>query len=378
MTESANYQKEQNSRPDLTLRQRLMLSLVVREYTQTAMPVGSKSLVSQYGLDISSATVRNELARLEELGLLDHPHTSAGRVPTEKGYRYFVEHLMSQRELPLAERLRIRHQFHQLGLELNQWLQLSAAILADTVHNAALVTAPRAPQARFKHLELIATYGNAILLVLVLQDGTVRQQGLFAREAIGQTDLSNMSDRLSAMCRGLAAADIRAQDGELSSFEKEVLELVANVMDEVDRSAVVESYHEGIRHLLEQPEFHDSASFSPVMRLLESDWLVTGLLPGVFASNGVTVIIGGSSGRLNVGDLGLVLSRYGVDQELVGALGVLGPIRMHYERVIPAVRYMAQLLSGLIWDLFGPGEKARPPGSLPSDTGGQWEVESER
>jgi len=348
-----------------------MLGLVVREYTQTALPVGSKGLVSQYGLDISSATVRNELARLEDRGLLSHPHTSAGRVPTESGYRYFVENLMPERELPLTERLRIRHQFHQLGLELNQWLQLSAAVLADTVRNAAWVTAPKAPTAHFKHLEMIATYGNAILLVLVFQDGTVRQQGLLAREAIGQVDLSNMSDRLSAMCRGLAPAEIRDLDGELSGFEKEVLGLIASAMVEIDQSAAVESYHEGVRHLLEQPEFRDSANIGQVMRLLESDWLAPSLLPGVFAADGITVIIGGGSGRLDSGDLGLVLSRYGVDQELVGALGVLGPIRMHYERVIPAVRYMAQLLSGLIWDLFGPGEKRRTPGSLPSDTGAQ-------
>ncbi|NPV06325.1 MAG: heat-inducible transcription repressor HrcA [Anaerolineae bacterium] len=342
--------------PGLTSRQKLVLRLVVREYTRSATPVSSKVLVDQYGLKVSSATIRNELARLEELGLLTHPHTSAGRVPTDAGYRYFIEYLMPERELPLTERRRISHQFHQLGLELDQWLQLSAAILADTVRNAAVVTAPRGPQVRFKHLELISTYGNSVLLVLVLQNGVVRQHGLVTRQPVSQEALSQVSDRLSALCRGLQAHEIESLTDELTAFDREVLQLVAACMRDLDRAASVEAYREGLRHLLSQPEFADSTAVSRAMSLLESDWLAASILPQVTATNGVTVLLGHGGEGANVGEYGLVLSRYGVQQELVGALGVLGPVRMNYETVIPAVRYMASLLSELIWGLFGPGE----------------------
>ena len=332
--------------------------MVVRQYTESAAPVGSKSLATQYAVSVSSATIRNELAFLEELGLVRQPHTSAGRVPTELGYRYFVGNLMAEHELSLDDRRRIRHQFHQLGMELSQWLQLSAVVLADTVQNAALVTVPKASQVRFKHMELVSTFGSAVLLVLVLQDGTVRQQGLFVRQAMAQADLSSTSDRLCAMFAGLSVFEIESLSPLLTPFEREVTVVVAVAMRDAHRAATVQAYHEGVRHLLVQPEFSSGAGADRALRLVEGDWLMAKVLPQVFLADGVTVIIG-SEGKLpEAEDLGLVLSRYGVGHELVGALGVLGPARMHYERVIPAVRYMAGLLSGLVWELFGPGERA--------------------
>jgi heat-inducible transcriptional repressor len=336
----------------------MLLGLVVREYTESATPVGSKSLATQHALTVSSATIRNELAYLEELGLVRQPHTSAGRVPTELGYRYFVGNLMAERELSLDDRRRIRHQFHQLGMELSQWLQLSAVVLADTVQNAALVTVPKASQVRFKHMELVSTFGSAVLLVLVLQDGTVRQQGLFVRQAMAQEELSSISDRLCAMFAGMSVASIENLAPQLTPFEREVMGLVASAMRDAHRAATVQAYHEGVRHLLAQPEFSSGAGADRALRLVEGNWLIAKVLPQVFSADGVTVIIG-SEGKLpEADDLGLVLTRYGVGEELVGALGVMGPARMHYERVIPAVRYMAGLLSGLVWGLFGPGERA--------------------
>ena len=343
-------------RIELTPRQKLVLGLVVREYTRTADPVGSKVLVEEFGLDVSPATVRNEMAYLEQLGLLTHPHTSAGRVPTEWGYRYFVENIMPRRGLALADRLRIRHQFHQLGLQLEQWLQLSAAIVAEMVRNAAVVTAPRAAQARFKHLELISTYGNAILLVLVLQDGTVQQQGLVASEALGQEALSNISDELSRRCRGLTAAEIDALAQDDFSFVGEVLRVVAQLMRRGESSAT-EAYWEGVSYLLAQPEFRDAQRAQKALGLLEGNDLVSALVAGAAASEGITVLIGGQfQDRLDLSSHGLVFSRYGVPPELTGALGVLGPVRMHYEEVIPVVQYVAELLSDLVWHMFGPGE----------------------
>src|SRR5215467_7679362 len=162
--------------PDLTDRQKTILMLVVRAYTDTAQPVGSQHLVQRYHLDLSSATVRNEMVALTEMGYLRQPHTSAGRVPTEEGYRYFVSQMMYNTDLPEAVKHTISHQFHQSRAELDQWMTLAASILAHQSQGISMVTAPHVEQIRFKHVELISTQGRQVLMVLVIGGGDVRQQ----------------------------------------------------------------------------------------------------------------------------------------------------------------------------------------------------------
>ena len=144
---------------DLSERQRHLLRIVVQEYVQTAQPVGSQNIAKNYGMGFSPATIRNDLAELEKEGLLTHPHTSAGRIPTDAGYRYFVRYLLTEAELPSAERSEIRVQFDQARQEFDQWLRLSTTVLARTSQNAALATAPRTTQCRYKHIELVAIQG---------------------------------------------------------------------------------------------------------------------------------------------------------------------------------------------------------------------------
>jgi heat-inducible transcriptional repressor len=187
---------------EMTERRRLLLKLVIQEHIEHPDPggvggVGSETLVRKYGLNVSSATVRNELAALEELGYLMHLHTSAGRVPTDAGYRYFVENLMDRMPLSQTEQRTIRHQFYQVRSELDQWIQLAGAVLARTAQNASVVTPPRAYQSRFKHLELIAIHDITVLLVLVLHDGTIRQQTLTIETARSQEDLSRSAERIN-------------------------------------------------------------------------------------------------------------------------------------------------------------------------------------
>jgi heat-inducible transcriptional repressor len=155
----------------LSERQKLLLALVIREYIDSVQPVGSKRLVNKYSLDFSSATLRNEMVVLTELGYLRQPYTSAGRVPTEEGYRYFVRQLMGQTELPQNTRRTISHQFYQAGQDVDRWMRLAASVLAHQSQGASLVTSPHTEKPRFKHLELIATQGRQVLMVLVLAGG---------------------------------------------------------------------------------------------------------------------------------------------------------------------------------------------------------------
>lgn len=158
----------------LSPRKQQILRVLVEEYIHTATPVASEALVRKYGLRFSSATVRHELAGLEEAHLIYQPHTSAGRVPTDLGYRYFVEHLMLESALSLDEQRLIRHQFYQVQDQLDQWVRLTASVMARLLHNAAVMTPPRASEGRLKHFEALAVTDYSVHIVLVLTDGSVK------------------------------------------------------------------------------------------------------------------------------------------------------------------------------------------------------------
>lgn len=338
----------------LTERQKTILDLVVRGYITTAVPVGSKALTGQPGLNVSSATVRNEMASLEEAGYLTHPYTSAGRIPTEKGYRYFVEHLMEERALSAEEQRMIRHQFHQVRMDLEQWLRLSAAILAHSARNAALVTAPKAARSRLKHLELISVGESAVLLLLVFQEGSLRQEILTSVPPLEQEELSLIANELNARLGGLTSQEIGTQLTALQGFKRRVSQHLIEAMERVDQRRASDIYHDGIANILRQPEFAEAERVERVLGILERRTFLESLLAEVgLAHGGVQILIGGEGRWREARDCSIVLAHYGVAEEAMGILGVLGPMRMPYERSISAVRYMASLMTDLFSESYG-------------------------
>jgi heat-inducible transcriptional repressor len=344
---------------ELNSRQQMILGLVVREHVSTAAPVGSKGLADKFKLGVSSATIRNELARLEEMGYLTHPHTSAGRLPTEKGYRYFVERLMGDSELPLDERRTIAHQFHQVQQDVEQWMRLAAAVLARTARNAALITAPQASRARFKHVQLISTHGQMVLLILVLQDGSVKQEMLTLAQTLSQESLDEVSRRVNNTCENLSAEGIATLRPTLPAFEAEISGVLADILQQTELRTTSPVYRDGLAEVLKQPEFERREESETLLRVMEAH---SSVLEEVLANavspyvGGVQVVIGGEGRWQELRDYSLVLARYGVPDQATGALGVLGPTRMPYGRAISAVRYVADLMSDLISDLYSPEE----------------------
>ena len=337
---------------DLTTRQQLILGLVIREYIATAQPVGSKT-IQGYGLGVSSATIRNEMAVLEEHGHLAQPHTSAGRVPTERGYRYFVERLMRESHLPLDEQRTIRHQFHQVGVDLEQWMRLAASVLARTAQSAAVVTSLKTEQCRLRHLELISIRDNLGMLLIVLEGGIVQQQVLSLDEAMSQETLTQIANRLNDMCVGGSVQRVRSCVRQVGAFEQQVLKVVMQVMKRVDDEAGMHLYRDGLLNILHQPEFALPESARNVVHLFEDRTLLEDLLTEMLEVGGVQVIIGGEGRWTELRECSLVVSPYGVSGEATGALGVMGPMRMPYGRAISTVRYVAGLLSDLFRDLYG-------------------------
>jgi heat-inducible transcriptional repressor len=336
---------------DLTERQRFLLTLVVREYIESAQPVGSKSLVERYKLELSPATVRNELAELTEAGFLRQPHTSAGRIPTEEGYRYFVTHVVYQADLPEPARQTISHQFYQARQDVEQWMPLAASILAHHSRAASLITAPHAEYSRYKHVELIATQGRQVLMVLVLAGGEVSQQILTLAEPVSQERLSTAANRLNAVCAGKSIEEINALPARSEALEKDILTLVLQDMTRGEQRLSGEIYLDGLTNVLSEPEFLESDEARRAVRLFEERSLLQDLLagiPGTADMGGVQVLIGGEGKWEDLKQCSVVLARYGNPGLATGTLGVFGPMRMPYARTIPTVRFMADLLSGLI------------------------------
>ena len=347
----------QGHEPGLTRRQKRILKVLVQEYVGSVSPVGSMTILQSGAVAFSSATIRNELGVLEELGFISQPHTSAGRVPTVVGYRYFVEQLMEQVDLPLPEQRTIRHQFHQIRLNLDQWMSLTAAVLAHTTRSASLVTPPHSTVSRFRHLELISINEAACLLILVLQDSSIHQEILSVASPISQEQLSKLSNKMNVLLRNQSIYDIRGSTNpeltDMRGWEDRILQRVVGIMEQSEQRSISGIYRDGLVNVFSEPEFEDPTRLRQLLEILEQSNLLEAILARILKANGVQIIIGGEGPYEEIDDVSLVLSPYGLRGKASGVLGVLGPTRMSYARAISTVRYVAQIMDGLIAEVYG-------------------------
>ena len=337
----------------LTERQKTLLLLIIRDYIESAQPVGSKRLVEHYHINLSTATIRNEMGALTEMGYLRQPHTSAGRVPTEEGYRYFVSQMMHNVELPETIQQTISHQFHQSRADMNQWMTLAASVLAHQSQGISMITAPRAEQSRYKHVELISTQGRQVLMVLVLAGGEVSQQILTLAEPVSQERLSQTASRLNGLLAGLAVDAIAALPTRSDALDQDILTLIVQDMRHTTDRVSGEFYTDGLTNVLAEPEFAESDDARRALKLFEERTTLQDLLARTANNSnigGLQVIIGGEGEWEELRQCSIVLARYGVPGMATGTLGVLGPMRMSYAKTIPTVRFVAALLSDLVND----------------------------
>lgn len=340
---------------ELTDRQKTIIMLVVRDYIETAQPVGSVRLVEFYRLDVSSATIRNELAALTEMGYLRQPHTSAGRVPSEDGYRYFVSHMMHQTELSEAVQHSISNQFHQSRPEVEQWMTLAASVLAQHSQAVSLVTAPHAEKSRFKHVELISTQGRQVLMVLVMLGGEVNQQILALAEPVTQDRLSTAATRINQSLQGRTVEEMGSLAAHSNALEADIILLIMRDMRRAAERVSGNLYYDGLTNVLAEPEFNTPEDARRALRLLDERSTLQDLLSRTVLNSGVggvQVLIGGEGTWDELRQCSMVLARYGIPGHVTGMLGVLGPMRMSYSKTIPTVRYVAGLLSDLVNEAF--------------------------
>jgi heat-inducible transcriptional repressor len=331
----------------LTERRSALLNLIVEEYVNTALPVGSKYIVSKHDMPVSPATVRLEMARLEDEGFISQPHTSAGRVPSDKGYRYYVESLMAEEAIPWEEQETIRHQFHQAERAMEQWFQLAAAVLAHSVSNFAVVTSPHSNETRLRHVQLVPLHELSALCVVVLNEARIRQQVLVFREPVDEEALISASNRINARLAGLSQVELLRLPEAASEVESQVMRAVTELMDQ-ESLALGEVFRDGVREVLSQPEFARSERMLDIIDILEQRTLPTAIPIRHLGDDGISVVIGSENSHDALQDCSVVLARYGTLGGPTGVVAVLGPTRMRYSRTIPTVRYLATLLGDLM------------------------------
>lgn len=342
---------------ELTERQERVLRTIIDLYISSAHPVGSAAVVASSGLHVSSATVRHELSVLEERGLVRQLHTSGGRVPTNEGYRYYVERLMEPARLSNTDARTIRHQFHQAPTELQEWLKLAATVMAHRMRNVGLVTAPKSSEFRLRHLEVISIQSTVALLIVVLQEGTILQEMLTLPEERNQEELSALADRLSRLLRGQTASHIESKVEELPSLDASIAAVAAHLLRRgEEQHAPV--FHAGLADLLQQPEFalHQPGEQASVqherlrhmVEFLQQGFAVDRLLSGLPEKARVQVMIGSDAPAEGLQDYSFVLGRYGEESDGSGYVGIVGPTRLEYHRAVALVSYMTDLMTDLM------------------------------
>ena len=342
----------------LDRRSESILRAVIDEYVATATPVGSQALVDRYGLGVSSATVRNILADLEGAGLLTHPHTSAGRIPTDAGYRYFVESITDAGQLTAVEQLMIRHQFGQVQHASEQWFRLAATTLASANHIAGLATPAKPRAAHVRRIDLVAISERLSSLIIVFREGALRQVLVALPEPAEQEDLTRVAVILDGVMAGRTAADAERalarieSDGPIGTLVRRVGERVIAAIRDYDATVIEEVFSDGLLHVMEAPEFERSDKLRRVFSVLENRAYLGELLDRVSGVGAVQVFIGAENAPAEMRDVSLVLAPYGEAGRAVGVVGVLGPTRMAYPQAIGTVRFVSTLLSELVQHIY--------------------------
>ncbi len=332
-------------------RSETILNLIVSKYIDQAVPVPSQSIAQEPALGVSSATIRNEMSRLENEGYIIRAHHSAGSVPSDKGYRFHVESLKDI-SLSESEQRLFSHLFHQVERDLEKWLSLAATLLAQQAQNMAVITTPRPAGCRFKHMELLSLQDTTVLMVLVIHGARVKEQLITFDETVPQSNLAIISNKFNAAFSGLNRKQIMEKETEFSPTEEQIKDVLSRMMQEDDEQEYEDPYLDGFHFMLGQPEFTRSDRMRGLMELVEKRRLIKTIIPKELESQKVTVTIGRENEDETFHSYSIVTGKYGISNEAAGTVSVLGPTRMSYAHAIPSVNYLSKILSDLMSGLY--------------------------
>jgi len=338
---------------ELTYRARRILYATVTEYIATGEPVGSRTLAKRYGINLSPATIRNVLADLEEWGYLRQPHTSAGRVPTDRGFRVFVDALVQMRDVTAEDRAAVLQRLRGLQ-NASDVLHEAGEVLSALTGAAGVVTAPKAEQEQLAQLRFMRLRADQLLVVLVTRSGVVENRVVQSPVDVDERELERVNNLLAELLatqqrsllsvRDALIAQMALDRGTVEQLRTHARRMVEAAFDDGRPTKVV---IEGQGRLFDRPEFLDADKIRSFLRAFDDKERLVELLDHTLASGGVRVLIGHEAGLGAMEDVGLVATSYG-SREASGTLGVIGPTRMDYAKVVPLVSFTARVMSDVL------------------------------
>jgi heat-inducible transcriptional repressor len=330
-----------------------ILKAVVREFTVTAVPVGSQALVSRHFFNLSSATVRNELSELADLGYLVQPHTSAGRIPTDRGYRYFVDFLMDLQAVPAQLETFIQGELRTAPADPQALLERVATIVAAVTQNAAIATLPHGPQARLKHVDLVSLEPTEVLVILLVEGNLIRQQVITVSRPVDQAELSRLANKLNRELVGKDRDGLELRLKRLGrGLEKEIVTRLSQTLELFEQGVETLVLHDGVRNLLRQPEFAEASRLHQVLEVLEETRHLATLLQELVGESEMQIVIGSENQATQLRSCTVVLTTYGPTRRIRGVLGVLGPTRMDYGQVVARLQAVARRASERMSEVY--------------------------
>jgi heat-inducible transcriptional repressor len=335
-------------------RKKRVLYAVIHSYILTAVPVGSKIITEKYGIELSPATVRNILSELEEMGYLNQPHTSAGRVPTDKGLRFYVDSLIKLRGLKKTEKEEIKHRYDTCLTETKDIMEETSRILSLLSSYVGVVLAPKFPSKIIKKIEFIRLGPRQILVVIISASGIIHSKSVAIEEEIYQHDLDRMSQYLNKIASNLTLAQIKKKVYEELCKDKILFDKFLTKALEIGQIAMKEAgdkgdvYIEGKINILDQPEFSDIEMMKGFFKAFEEKSTLIKILDKSLETEGVRILIGSESEYSEIQDYSIIAAPYKISGDAMGTVGIIGPKRMNYSRVIPIVDYTADIVGKLL------------------------------
>lgn len=344
----------------LSQRKKQILQAVITEYIKTAEPVGSRTIARRYDLDLSPATIRNEMSDLEEMGYLEQPYTSSGRIPSQKGYRFYVDSLMEFKDLSANEIAWI-HKIYNIKLrEIDKIVQHTAKVLSAITHYTTLILGPQIQKSAFQQLQIFPLDSNKALVILTTDTGFVENKIIELPRMLSTEELFKIVEYMNRKLRGLSIdritnSLIREMKVEMV-HQMDFIEQAINLLDEsfsFEKEKKV--YLGGTANILNQPDFKDVSKIKKIFDVLEEETLLSKLLEEASVEDRMQVIIGEEIKIEDMQECSLITATYRVGEKTIGSIGVLGPTRMDYSKVITIVEHITEELNGILNDIYRKG-----------------------
>jgi len=335
----------------LTQREKIILSAVIQNFITTAAPVGSALIARKSHLNMSSATIRNVMASLEKRGFIYQPHTSAGRVPTDYGYRYYVDMLMRPQRLSSAEKETIREKLQHSSHEFDEIMKEATRILAHLSRQLGVVVSPHVEQGIFERMEIISLSSERILIVISIKSGLIKTITLELKSQISRKHLQTLTRILNERLYGLKLAEIRKNFREIvkdiPTEEGGLIQIFLQFSDHIfDFEEEKDVLIMGTNYILQQPEFADLGAFFPVVELLENRDIIIHLIDEGKETNPIKIKIGEEIPENRMQQCSIVTTKYRMGN-ITGSLGIIGPKRMNYSKIVALVQYTAKTITDI-------------------------------